>query len=96
MTKEPEYLTLMYTDQPKNGTFDRYPDIEGKKCVAVVWGDQFEDYDRAMSFIAMLADGQMDTYEAQQCAEDFFKGTGYESTYPCLIREDEAEFVRRD
>lgn len=77
-----DYVTYLYTNPPNKGTFKQAPEIDGRLCVGIAFENRFEEADRAMGFIARLADGEFS--DPEEAALDFFRGTGWESTYPCL------------
>jgi len=95
-----DYVTYLYRS---NADVDLgLPEIAGKKCVAISWGDVFEERDAAMELIAKIASGDLEEFAGdgendwafvvpEDIAMKFLTDRGYANTYGTLIRDKNDE-----
>ena len=67
-----QYITLVYNSSPKNGHFEQYPELEGRKVTAVYWGHATEELDAARYLLGHIQDFGFDNGVGMEKIDEFF------------------------
>ena len=66
-----QYLTLVYNSTPKNGHFEQYPEVEGRKVTAFFAGHALNELEAARTLLEHIQDFGFDNGVGMEQIEEF-------------------------